>query len=166
MNHVVRVLPPKRGQVAGEASGVSSISMDGVRPADGGSVAGGYGVGTDGSDGFVTSNQVTANGSTLGSVDVFRQTDNQITHVAQSSRDEYSTLSGGCAGQFSGDVGLYEDYDPVTGNDNFRVLNPVANGTDGGGWTPPAALGGVICAAAHQDAADTAILPGHGRPTP
>ncbi len=166
MNHVVRVLPTKRGQVAGEASGVSSISMDGVRPSDGGSVAGGYGVGTDGSDGFVTSNQVTANGSTLGSVDVFRQTDNQITHVAQSSRDEYSTLSGGCAGQFSGDVGLYEDYDPVTGNDNFRVLNPVANGTDGGVWTPPAALGGVICAAGQQGTADTAILTGQGGTQP
>jgi hypothetical protein len=163
MNHVVRVLPTKHGQVAGEASGVSSISMDGVRPSDGGSVAAGYGVNSGGSDGFVTSNQVTAGGSTLGSVDVFRQSDNTITHVAQSSRDQYSTTSGGCAGQFNGDVGLYEDYDPVTGNDNFRVLNPVVNGTDGGVWTPPAAdLGGVTCAAGQQDTADTAILTGQG----
>ncbi|HWC84844.1 MAG TPA: hypothetical protein VG756_33200, partial [Pseudonocardiaceae bacterium] len=163
MNHVVRVLPTKHGQVAGEASGVSSISMDGVRPADGGIVAAGYGVNSGGSDGFVTSNQVTAGGSTLGSVDVFRQSDNQITNVAQSSRDQYSTTSGGCAGQFNGDVGLYEDYDPVTGDDNFRVLNPVANGTDGGVWTPPAAdLGGVTCAAGQQDTADTAVLTGQG----
>lgn len=166
MNQVVRVLPTKRSQVAGEGSGVSSISMDGVRPADGGSVAAGYGVNGGGTDGFITSNQVAANGSTLGSVDVFRQSDNQITHVAQSSRDQYGTLSGGCAGQFQGDVGLYEDFDPVTSNDNFRVLNPVATGTGGGLWTPPAALGGVICGAAEQDTADTAILAGQGGTQP
>jgi hypothetical protein len=166
MNHVVRVLATKHGHVAGEASGVSTISMDGVRPADGGSVAAGFGVGAAGSDGFVTSNQVTASGSTLGSVDVFRQSDNQITHVAQSSRDQYTTLSGGCAGQFQGDVGLYEDFDPVTGDDNFRVLNPVATGTEGGVWTPPASVGGVICAAGQQDTANSAILAGQGGTQP
>jgi Subtilase family len=167
MNHVVRVLATRQGHVVGEASGVSAISMDGVRPTDGGSVAAGYGVNADGSDGFVTSNQVTADGSTLGSVETFRQSDGQITHVVRSSHDEYETLSGGCGGQFHHDVGLYEDIDPVTGDDNFRLLNPVANGTDGGVWTPPDALGAVICAAGQQEADDTAILtaPGGTQPT-
>lgn len=159
MNQVLRVLATRHGVVTGEASGVSTVSMDGVRPSDGGSVAAGYGVNVDGTDGFVTSNQVTATGATLGSVESFRQSDNQITHVVRSSRDEYLTLSTGCAGQFTGDVGLYEDFDPITGDDNFRILDPVAAGTDDANtWAPPANLGSVICGASQQDVADTAIL--------
>lgn len=159
MNQVLRVLATRHGGVTGEASGVSTVSMDGVRPSDGGSVAAGYGINTDGSDGFVTSNQETAAGTTLGSVETFRQADNQITHVVRSSRDEYQTLFGGCPGQFSGDVGLYEDFDPVTGADNFRVLDPVAAGTDASStWVPPANLGEVLCGASQQDSADTALL--------
>jgi Subtilase family len=159
MNHVLRVLATRNGVVTGEASGVSTVTMDGVRPSDGGSVAAGYGVNADGTDGFVTSNQVTASGATLGSVESFRQSGNQITHVVRSSRDEYQTLFGGCAGQFAGDVGLYEDFDPVTGDDNFRILDPVAAGTDAAStWVPPASLGTVLCGASQQDAADTAIL--------
>lgn len=159
MNQVVRVLATRHGVVTGEASGVSTVSMDGVRPSDGGSVAAGYGINTDGTDGFVTSNQVTAAGATLGSVETFRQSDNKITHVVRSSRDEYQTLFGGCPGQFAGDTGLYEDFDPVTGADNFRVLDPVAAGADTGStWVPPASLGEVICAASQQDSPDTAIL--------
>ena len=167
MNHEVRVLATKHGVVTGEASGVSAVSMDGVRPTDGGSVAAGFGVNAAGDDGFVTSNQVTAAGATLGSVESFRQSDNQITHVAQSSHDEYETLSGGCAGQFHGDVGLYEDFDPATGDDNFRVLDPVADGVTGGGtWSPPDAVGSVICTASQQDSDDAAILTSKGDAQP
>jgi hypothetical protein len=159
VNHVLRVLATRHGVVTGEASGVSTVTMDGVRPSDGGSVAAGYGVNADGTDGFVTANQLTATGATLGSVESFRQSGNQITHVVRSSRDEYLTLSGGCAGQFAGDAGLYEDFDPVTGDDNFRILDPVAAGTDAANtWVPPANLGTVICGASQQNAADTAIL--------
>jgi hypothetical protein len=159
MSQVLRMLATRHGAVTGEASGVSTVSMDGVRPSDGGSVAAGYGINTDGTDGFVTSNQVTAAGATLGSVETFRESDNQITHVVRSSRDEYQTLHGGCAAQFSGDVGLYEDFDSVTGADNFRILDPVAAGTDAAStWVPPANLGQVICGASQQDSADTAIL--------
>src|SRR5262249_50606079 len=129
------------------------------RPADGGSVASGFGVNTDGTDGFVTSNQLTAAGATLGAVESFRQSDNQITHVVRSSRDEYLTLSGGSARPGSGDAGLDERSDPATGDDNFRILDPVANGTDAANtWVPPANLGSVVCGASQQDSADTAIL--------
>ncbi|GIH19390.1 S8 family serine peptidase [Rugosimonospora africana] len=162
MNHVVRVLATRAGKVDGEASGVSAITMDGVRAADGGTVAAGFGVNADGSDGFITSNQVTSDGATLGSVETFRQSDQQITHVARSSHDVYQTLFGGCAGQFHGDVGLYEDIDPTTSDDNFRVLDRVADGRSGGRWTPPDSLGGVICAAGQQDSSATAILAGQG----
>ena len=58
---------------AGEASGVSSVSMNGVQPADGGNVANGYAVNAGGTDGFLTSNQVTAGGKELGSVETFDQ---------------------------------------------------------------------------------------------
>jgi hypothetical protein len=168
MNHVVRVLATRQAHVVGEASGVSTITMNGIRPADGGSVAAGFGVNADGTDGFVTSNQVTAAGSTLGSVEAFRQSDGQITHIAQSSQHQYRTLSGGCAGQFHGDVGLYSDVDPATGDNTFKVLNPVAAGAAGNGaaWAPPDALGGVMCAAGQQETDDVAILTGQGGTQP
>ena len=168
MNHVIRVLATHHGHVTGEASGVSTVSMDGVRPSDGGFVSGGFGVNVDGSDGFVTSNQVTASGTTLGSVEAFRQSDNQITDVARSSQHQYTTLSGGCAGQFHGDAGLYDDYDPKTDADTYRVLDPVTGDTSGPGgtWSPPTELGAVICAAAQQDSPDTALLTNAGTSQP
>ncbi|MBO0831131.1 MAG: hypothetical protein J2P29_04075, partial [Actinobacteria bacterium] len=158
MNQVIRVLATRAGQVIGEASGVSTVSMDGVRPADGGEVAGGFGVNADGSDGFVTSNQVTAGGTEIGSVETFRQSDQAITHLVRTSSDFYQTFNGGCAGQFAGDVGLYQDFD-AQNNETDRVFS-VGGGSDTGTWTPPAALNGVICAAGQQSAPDTAILGG------
>jgi hypothetical protein len=158
MNQVIRVLATRNGQVTGEASGVSTVSMDGVRPADGGAVAAGFGVNNAGTDGFVTSNQVAADGTEIGSVETFSQSDQAITQTVRTSSDFYQTFNGGCAGQFAGDVGLYQDFDPQ-GNETDRVLS-VGSGVDTGTWTPPAALNGVICAAAQQDSPDTAILSG------
>jgi len=157
MNHVVRVLATSSGHVVGEASGVSSISMDGIRPADGGSVAGGFGVNAAGSDGFLTSGQLTAGGATLGSVETFSQSTAGVSTVV-SSPDSYNTISGGCAGLFHRDLGVYEDFNPATQAGNFRVLNPVATGTAGGTWNPPRGFGQILCAADNQSSDDTALL--------
>jgi hypothetical protein len=157
MNHVVRVLATAHGHVVGEASDVSSISMDGVIPADGGTVANGFGVNADGTDGFLTSDQVTASGSTLGSVETFNQSTGSVS-TDVSSPDEYATIDGGCAGLFHNDTGVYDDYNPAAQTDTFRVLNPVATGTTAGTWDPPAALGQLICAADNQSSDQNAVL--------
>lgn len=162
MNHVLRILATHDGAVVGEASGVSTVSMDGVRPADGGSVAAGFGVNSHGNDGFLTSNQVTSTGDTLGSVQTFNQQSAAITATDASSSDNYSTLSGGCPGVFADDTGLYDDYDPGTQQDTLRTLKGVATGSHGPAWTPPDSLGGALCAAQNQDTSDTAILGGQG----
>jgi hypothetical protein len=167
MNHVVRVLATDgAGHVVGEASGVSSIAMDGVRPADNGNLANGFGINASGSDGFLTSTAVAADGSHLGSVQTFDQNSAAITGSPQSSGDYYNTLYGGCPGIYHGDVGLYEDYNADTDADSFRLLNPVASGTDGGTWTPPESAGSVICGASNQEAADSAFLAGTGGTQP
>ncbi len=157
MNHVVRVLATARDHVVGEASGVSTITMDGVAAADGGSVAAGFGVNATGTDGFLTSNQVTASGSTLGSVETFSQTTGAVSTDVSSS-DQYATINGGCAGLFANDVGVYDDFNPATQTDTFSVLNPVATGTAGGTWTPPASLAQIFCGADNQSSAQDAVL--------
>ena len=166
MNHVLRVLATRSGKVVGEASGVSTISMDGVRPADGGNVANGFGVNANGSDGFVTSDQATADGTIIGSVESFAQGTGAITSTPLSSDHIYGTMSGACPGLFHGDVGLIDDFDPATQQDVFRVLNPVASGDDGGTWSPPAELGPPLCVAQNQDTSQTAVLTGQGGTAP
>ncbi|HZC69891.1 MAG TPA: S8 family serine peptidase [Jatrophihabitans sp.] len=163
MNHVVRVLATRAGRVIGEASGVSSISMDGVRAADGGNVANGFGVNANGDDGFITSDQLTADGALLGSVETFSQKSAAITSTVVSSGHLYGTLNGGCPGMFHRDVGLYDDVDTAAQSDTLRVLNPVTSGGDGGTWTPP---GTPICLAQNQDTNDTAVLTQQDGSTP
>src|SRR5258708_13009242 len=111
MNHVVRVLATARDHVVGEGSGVSTITMDGVAAADGGSVAAGFGVNATGTDGFLTSNQVTASGSTLGSVETFSQTTGAVSTDVSSS-DQYATINGGSAGLFPNHLLVYHDLNP------------------------------------------------------
>ncbi|HEY7047772.1 MAG TPA: S8 family serine peptidase [Jatrophihabitantaceae bacterium] len=149
MNHVVRVLPTRSGRVVGEGSGVSSISMDGVFASDGGSAAAGFGVNENGTDGFITSNQVTADGQKLGSIETFDQATGKITSTVTSSADTYSTISGACAGIVGGDTGLYQD------SSGYHVL---ANGKPAGDWTPPDSLGDILCIAPNQSTPDTAVL--------
>ncbi|MBV9448519.1 MAG: hypothetical protein JO345_21755 [Streptosporangiaceae bacterium] len=176
MNHVVRVIPVRGDVAVGEASGVSSVSMNGVQPADGGNLANGFGINANGTDGFLTSNQVTAAGKELGSVETFDQRSNAIVSTTASSSDTYGTPSGGCPGIFAGDVGVYEDTSATS--DTFKVLNPVAGasgapGTAGvagtaGTWTPPGAgPGAIVCPAPNQATSDTAVITGSGgaRPT-
>ncbi len=166
MNHLVRVLPLRGGAAAGEASGVSSLEMLGVRPADGGSVTQGFGVNEHGNDGFVTSNQGTADGGYLGSVSTFAQNSASVTGVVASGGDFYSTVEEGCSGIFRGDVGLYDDWNPGTEKDTFQVVDPVANGSLAGTWTPPHRTGAVQCMAHNQGSSKAALLSGYGGTQP
>jgi hypothetical protein len=154
MDHVVRVLATAHGRVTGEASGVSTISMDGIAAADGGSVIDGFGVDANGTDGLLTSNQVTAGGAELGSIETFNQTTGATSTVASSS-DIYTTIGDECAGIYGRDTGVVDDFN---GTDTFRTLNPVSGGALTGTWNPPASVGSILCAASNQTSSQTALL--------
>lgn len=139
--HNVRVIPTlATGAAAGESSDVSSVSMDGVAPSDGGFVTGGYGINAAGRDGFLTSSQTGASGQVQSSVETFSQSTQQITGTvaAATGADQYSTLGGGAIGVFAGDTGLYAD--STTTSTSYDLLHPVGSGTAAGQWTPPRAL--------------------------
>ena len=155
MMHNVRVLATAHGRVTGEASGVSTIIMDGIAAADGGSAIGGFGVDANGTDGFLTSNQVTATGAELGSIETFNQ-NTGATSTVTSSSDVYSTLGGGCSGIYGNDTGVVDDYNGQS--DTFDTLNPVSDGAVTGTWNPPASIGQVYCAAYNQSSSQSAVL--------
>jgi hypothetical protein len=170
MYHNVRVLPTtSSGAAAGESSEVSTITMNGVTPLDGGSVVEGYGVSTHGSAGFVTSNQVNAAGLPQSSVETFNQATNAITGtvVSATDADQYFTLGGAGPGIFAGDVGLYAD--GTATSTTYPILHPVATGTQKGHWRPPHAdlPGGPspqIQPAPNQKTASTAFFSGSNGP--
>jgi hypothetical protein len=157
LDHVVRVLATAHGRVTGEASGVSTISMDGIAAADGGSVIDGFGVDANGTDGLLTSNQVTASGAELGSTETFNQNTGATSTVASSS-DIYTTIGDGCAGIHGNDTGVVDDFNGVT--DTYRTLNPVSEGAFTGTWNPPADVGNILCAASNQTTSQSALLNG------
>ena len=157
MNHVVRVLATAHGRVTGEASGVSTITMDGIAAADGGSVIDGLGVDANGTDGLLTSNQVTASGGELGSIETFNQVTGATSTVSSSS-DIYATIGDGCAGIYGSDTGLVDDFNGQT--DTFRTLNPVSGGAVTGTWNPPASVGNILCADYNQTSSQSALLNG------
>jgi hypothetical protein len=139
--HNVRVIPAlASGGAAGEGSPVSSVTMNGVAPSDGGFASGGFGINATGTDGFLTSNQINAAGKPQSSVETFSQSTQQVTGTvaAATNADQYSTLSFGDSGVFAGDTGLYAD--STATSTAYDVLHPVGSGTAAGQWTPPAAL--------------------------
>jgi hypothetical protein len=138
----VRVLPvTATGAAAGEASDVSSISMDGVAPADGGATVDGFGVDASQPDGFVTSNQVNAEGQSVSSVETFDQQTQAITGTTVSSvgNDSYTTLDSGGPGIFAGHTGLITDSTATA--THYRILNPLTK-LDGP-WKPPTGNGAI-----------------------
>jgi hypothetical protein len=146
MNHVVRVIPMEGGVAAGEAGDVSTITMDGVVPADGGRIAEGYGVNGNGLDGFITDLQNTASGQLpLSAIETFDQTTNAITQTVESGAGTVyfavPFITGGGPGIYGSDVGLFGGLN-VAGSPTvtYNLLNPVAAGTIGSSWTAPVPL--------------------------
>jgi len=134
MNHVVRVLPTRAGTAAGEASEVSSITMDGVLAADGGFANNGFGIDQHGNHGFLTSEQQLANGTVLTSLETFDQSTNAILKTVGSRKDALYYTNGW--GIWGGSVGLFGLFDLNTSANAYNLLN-LANGTVGRSWTPP-----------------------------
>jgi hypothetical protein len=160
MTHGIRILATGRnGTVVGEASGSSTVEMNGIAAADGGSVIEGFGVSTTGDDGFLTSNQITAAGAELGSVETFSQSTGATSTVATSS-DVYATSPRTCGGMLADDTGLYED--EVTGSTTYQLISPVTTGDRAGAWTPPSSLGQVLCVASNQSTSANAVLSENG----
>jgi hypothetical protein len=134
LDHVVRVTPLDGSTPVGEGSDVSSVTMDGVMAADGGYVNNGWGIDASGSDGFITSGQELASGEDLTSLEVFNQTNNQITQTIGSSANQlYYTNDWGIYGN---DVGLACNEQMPSETASCTLLNPVATGTLGSSWTP------------------------------
>jgi hypothetical protein len=161
--HNVRVIPVlASGAAAGEASDVSSVTMNGVAPADGGFASLGYGIRAAGADGFLTSSQLDASGQLTSSVETFSQATQAITRkvAGAAGGGEFTTLGSGAAGVFAGDTGLYAD--TTTAGTSYRVLHPVSSGTAAGNWKPPAPLvplpGTLFQAAVNQHTAHDAML--------
>jgi hypothetical protein len=136
MEHVVRVIPTRNGVSAGEGSEVSTIAMDGVVPADGGSIDPGFGINRGSSDGLLATYLQGADGVWYGDVETFDQTTNQVLQVAGTNQGNgwYDTLGDGILGS---DVGLVDRFDFLTQGSTYQLLNPVANGSISGSWTPP-----------------------------
>ncbi|HTU81283.1 MAG TPA: S8 family serine peptidase [Candidatus Acidoferrales bacterium] len=146
MYHVVRVIPMKGGVAAGEAGDVSAITMDGVVPADGGTIGYGYGVNGNGNDGFLTEYEPTAPDQYLSALETFDQKTNLITQTVESEltgpSETYITppfVAGGGPGIFGNDVGLMATVDLLGSGSAapiaYNLLDP--SGTIGASWTPP-----------------------------
>jgi hypothetical protein len=163
MYHNVRVIPLlSSGAAAGEASEISTITRNGVAPTDGGSVLDGFGVQANGSDGLVTSNQVTADGQVLSSVQTFSQVHDNVTGTLVSvtgGADQFSTGNATGPGILAGDTALYAD-SQESGATTYTVRAPVASGSTGT-WTPPGVQDGAqVVPADNQDTDTDALLIG------
>lgn len=142
----VRVVPVAGGTVVGEAGNVSTITMDGVVPADGGVVtgvgAGGFGINGHGTDGFITSNRQEASGEIMSSLEAFDQTTNAITATIVTKTGEQ--LFAAPFGIYGNDIGLFG----IGRSTSFAALNTVSNGNISR-WTPP--LTRITNSAANED---------------
>lgn len=136
----VRVLPVNaRGQVVGEASDVSTIERDGIVPADGGQVRDGFGLDSAAGGGLLTSNQATASGSILSSLETFDPATGAIRQtLTTQSGSSYLTMFG--TGVYGSDLGVYGTQQ--ASNEaayTFGTVPDVARATAvGPAWTPPA----------------------------
>jgi hypothetical protein len=138
--HVVRVVPMRYGQAAGEGSDVSTVTMDGIATADGGQINGGFAVNANGADGFLTSSQETASGEIISSIETFDQTTGQVTGTTATSLgvSEYQV---GSWGIFANDTGLVA-LEPQAGSatTTYSLLNPVSSNALGASWLAPSGL--------------------------
>jgi hypothetical protein len=124
-------------------------------------VVDGFGVDAHGSDGLVTSNQVTDDGTPLSSVQTFDQRDNSITGTLVTSRtDGFSTANNSAAGILTGDTALYADT-AADGTTTYTVRSPVGSGHPTA-WTPNVPDGAQVVPADNQDTPTDALLTGSG----
>jgi hypothetical protein len=154
LNQVVRVTPLKDGKAIGEASDVSSVTMDGVVPLDGGSVEDGWAINPNGTDGFLTSAQTSASGSIVSSVDVFDQNGKTTQEVDSVSNSAYFTIGAGIFGNDMGLVGLQD----ASGNNTYQLLEPVTSGNLTGAWTPTTSSSQYLTAVAANWTNDSAVI--------
>ncbi|HXM56391.1 MAG TPA: S8 family serine peptidase [Candidatus Dormibacteraeota bacterium] len=153
MAHVVRVIATSNGNPVGEASDVSTVVRDGVRPADGAFVNEGFGIDPRGTTGLITSGQHDAAGNFESTVETFDQTTGAITATAATSTAPLHTFVTPGWGIWGGGVGLVGDGDlGARAIDSFHVLNPVSSGRLGAAWTPPSGTNPILAASNEADA--------------
>jgi hypothetical protein len=121
----------------------------------------GFGVDAHGSDGLVTSNQVTADGTAVSSVQTFDQRDNTITGTLVKSKkgaDQFATANTSAPGILAGDIALYADTNPKLAT-TYTVRSPLTSRRTSA-WTPP---GGPVQLADNQQTATDALLVGNAQ---
>jgi hypothetical protein len=146
----VRVIPTAGGQAKGEASDVSTITMDGVAPSTGGSAlftfssgsSSVFGINRHGSGGLLDSIATTASGDQITTVETFDQATNKITGQLASATGTSANYVTPGAGVYGRDIGMYGAFDvdhnsPAFGQTTFQSVNPLAGGGATGPWTPP-----------------------------
>ena len=161
MNHVVRIIPLAGSEPAGEGSPVSTILMDGVVPADGGTLENGYAINPNADDGFLTSASI-ANGVYTASVETFKQSTAAVAVTTSSPADAFVTTG---SSVWDGDIGIVGTVDlSISGRPpsatTYRLMSPVANNALGASWQPPALNDGVsqIVQTAPNAANSTALV--------
>jgi hypothetical protein len=166
--HNIRVIPMTGGVAAGEASDVSSVTMDGIVPPDGGFIGGdgtdglvnaGFGIDQQGTDGLMATVVPEASGESLSDIYTFSQNGKSFKLIGTSEFPlAYLTVGSGIFGK---DVGLISAY----GSDaqQYNVINPVSDGLLNNAWVPPF-LGagdagtGIVNAADNQSTPLTAFI--------
>lgn len=160
--HAIRVIPLEGGVPAGEGGAISTVAYDGVVPLDGGNVGDGFAVNSTGDDGYLTSQQVTAEQTFLSSIETFTQSTSLAKLTASSSTNVYFSTN---SGEWAGDIGIAGTEDltvpglPASAN-TYRLLNPVAGNAFTAAWQPPALNDGVsqLVQTAPNAANDIALL--------
>ena len=140
LNHVVRIIPTRGGAPVGEGSDVSSITMDGVVPSNGGYVKNGFAINQNGTDAFMTSDYFTPSNQLEGDVETFDPNTKSVLHVAETeSAGEFFTDGLRIA---AGDIGFVDDFAfQNTTSDTYNLLDPVMSGAVGSAWTAPSGVG-------------------------
>jgi len=144
MNHVVRIIPLAGNEPAGEASPVSTISMDGVVPVDGGILENGFAINPNADDGFLTSAHIT-NGVYGASVQTFKQSTAAVDVTASTSTNGFETTGSNVWGD---DIGIVGTIDlSISGSPpsatTYRLMTPVEHNALGAPWQPPVLNDGV-----------------------
>lgn len=158
----VRVIPLAGSTPVGESSGVSTVTMDGITPADGGFINLGYGIDQNGNDAFLTSGQVTLGGEVLSSLETFDQAANALVNTTSSLNNGMIFRTYGW-GIWGNDTGLIDMAYNATGAPYLNATFNASGGYITGLWTPqiPTGLPGLqINAAAPNGATTTAAFYG------
>lgn len=137
LDHVVRVIPMRGGVAVGEASDVSTVSMDGVVPRYGGTIGINFGVDATDSGAFFTEGATLASGATVSAVETFDQTTNAGEQLVMTNFGNGAFYTTGW-GVWPGNLGLvgFDSSQSGTVTASYSILNTATHAI-ASPWNPP-----------------------------